>query len=147
VEAVRAWYSYLRSRKLGPDPHEFGASDPPQLKGYRFAPPGACVGFLDAGVPVPGSAHTFTVTGWAWDRTGARLPVKIVLAFPTGDSTQTDDFVTPRPGVQKAVPEITVLNTGWRATIQAASGVRVRAYARLGDQQIACAPANEFIAP
>ena len=170
VEAVTAWYGYLRSHHLGPDPREFGgapvspglatvhpATNAPQLNGYQIAPPDACWGFLDEGVPVEGSPHAFTIFGWAWQRTGARLPEKVVLAFPDGAIAQTAGLTVARPDVQKAAPEITSLNTGWTATIQAGSGVRLRAYAILAGQPnefgdvpttpTACPLSNEFVAP
>jgi hypothetical protein len=163
VEAVTNWYGYLKSHNLGPDPRDFGgvappapnpgrlavypASDPPQLKGYQIAHPEACFGFLDEALPVDGSPHAFTISGWAWERTGARLPGKVALAFPDGSVAQTAEFTLPRPDVQKALPEITALNTGWRTTIQAGPGVHLRAYAILADQKTACALTDQFIAP
>jgi len=162
VEAVTNWYGYLQSHHLGPDPSEFGgsaapahpglltvrpATDPPQLNGYQLAAAGACWGFLDEGVPVEGRAHAFTLSGWAWQRTGGRLPLRVLLAFPDGAVAQSAEFSVARPDVQKALPEITSLNTGWQTTIQAGSGVRLRAYAILTGEKTACALSNEFAAP
>jgi hypothetical protein len=163
VDSVTSWYGYLKSHHLGPDPREFGATDaaangpirlavhaatdPPKLNDYQIAPADACWGFLDEAMAVAGAPNTFTIMGWAWDRTGKKLPPKVALALPDGSIQQTANFVTPRPDVQKALPEITVLNTGWRADVVVASGVRVRAYAILGDQKTACPLPNEFIAP
>jgi len=162
VEAVTSWFGYLQAHHLGPDPSEFGgsaapahpglltvhpATGAPQLNGYQLAPADACWGFLDEGVPIEGRPRAFTIFGWAWQRTPGRLPIKVLLAFPDGAVAQSAELNVARPDVQKASPEITSLKTGWQTTIQAGSGVRLRAYAILAGENMACALSNEFIAP
>jgi hypothetical protein len=161
-EALIAYYTYLTSHNLGPDPREFGATeavaaaephrvrpqtDAPQLKGYHLVAPEGCWGFLDEGTPVSGNEHAFTIFGWAWDRAGARVPAKVVLASPNGSVVQSAEFGEPRPDVQKALPEVTSLGNGWKTTLQVAPGAKLRAYAIFADQKTACPLNNEFVAP
>jgi hypothetical protein len=151
-EVLPAWYGFLRSRKWGPDPREYGGIDQfvrpaasrPRVKGYQLVPAARCSGFLDTGAQVPGRRGIIAAGGWAWDTAAEKPPIKVILAVSDGTVAGIASVGIPRPDVPKTLPQVKSPNIGWSGEASLSSGTTLRAFALLEDKKSACPLLNEF---
>ena len=157
VAGVQVGYAFLRTRNLGPDPHEFIIepshpakilADPiPNWAGYHVVSSGKCLGFLDAVRPEKPGSDTVIVGGWAWDIGAARPPAKVAVILPDGLVVGFADVDGPRPDVQAVKKEVTELKTGWGTVAVVPHGSILRAFAVLSDAKSICPLSNEIGVP
>jgi hypothetical protein len=152
-------YQYVRAHHWGPDIEELGIvpgsmapishAESTQLRvaGFQVVPSTQCAGYLDLVDALPGKPGLVTAEGWAWNYASANRPSAIILALQDGTVTGRAPVTLPRPDVRHALPQITDLETGWRAEARLPPNATLRAFVVLDDAKSVCPLTNEFKRP